>query len=185
MESWHRVGFAIALLVGGVALTPAAAQDRYLAPTPLEAFAAQPDTTLTWSRTIGELESASARATVDAVIYQNPDATPLVMRGLRISLIHLVTPTATDCELIFLSHAVLCSRADAAIFFLESEFSRVKAGLGRGNAENNLIISFGKGGSGWRVTGIIVGGYEFGGTQPDDLIRIIDRAAAALEDAPR
>ena len=84
------VGFA----VSGIA--PVAAQGNEqrdeqpeeLAPSPLEAFAARSTATVVWSKQIGVLESQESRATVTALIVEDPTSTPGIMRGLRIDLVH-------------------------------------------------------------------------------------------------
>jgi hypothetical protein len=158
------------------------AQTGNIASTPLEAFAARSGATMVWSRTIGQLESPVARAIIEAVAFEDPANTPRTMRGLRIGLAHLVPNP--DCNLIFRSHAILCARANAAIYFEEDSFQRVRAGLERGNAEQSLIFSFTAGASA-NSTGLVIGGYNFPGHQPQELITMLDRAMSELKNAPQ
>jgi hypothetical protein len=137
---------------------------------------------MVWSRTIGQLESSTARAIIEAVAFEDPTNTPRAMRGLRIGLAHL--EPNPDCNLIFRSHAILCARPNAVIYFEENSFQRVRAGLERGNAEQSLIISFAAG-TGGNSTGLIIGGYTFAGHQPLELITLLERAMSELMNAPQ
>lgn len=183
------ISFVVLMVTGALVMdivanrSPVAAQTGELAPTPLEAFAAKPGATMVWSRTIGQLDSSASRATVTAVAYDDPTSTPRLMRGLRIGLVHL--QPNPNCNLRFRSHAILCARPNAAVFFDENSLERVRAGIQRGNAEHNLIISFRKEWSGNQAVGLIIGGYTFDHRQPADLIALVERGMSELKNAPR
>ena len=56
-----------------------------LQPTPLEAFAHQPTTHVTWSKQVGSLDSREARAVVTALMLEDTAQPPDRMRGIRIN----------------------------------------------------------------------------------------------------
>jgi hypothetical protein len=105
------------------------------------------------------------------------------MRGLRIDLVHLQSPGT--CGLRFASHAVLCARANAAVYLEEDILGRVRDGIARGNAEQNLIISYVQGRPSERTRGLIIGGYTFDGRQPSELMALVERGTSELKNAPR
>ena len=57
-----------------------------LQPTPLEAFAHQPTTHVTWSKQVGGLDSSEAHVTVTALVLEDTAQHPDRMRGIRIDL---------------------------------------------------------------------------------------------------
>lgn len=157
-------------------------QSADLAATSFEAFAANPGTVVVWASPIGRLESPASRAIVTAVAIADRRSLD-VMRGLRIDLVHLQAPDT--CGLRFASHAVLCRRANAAVYFAEDILGRVQDGIARGNAEDSLIISYAQGLPPERTTGVIIGGYTFVGRQPSELIALVERGISELTNAPR
>ncbi len=72
------------------ALTAAAAspQDKpeQWQPSPMEAFAQQPDTHITWSSEIGSLEADEVRVALTALILEDKAQPPKQMRGVRVDL---------------------------------------------------------------------------------------------------
>lgn len=158
-------------------------QSVELGATPLEVFAANPSTVIVWASPIGRLESPTSRAIVTAVAIADRRSLN-VMRGLRIDLVHLQSPDT--CGLRFASHAVLCAQANAAVYFEEDILGRVRDGIARGNAEQDLIISYVQGRpSSERPTGLIIGGYTFSGRQPSELMTLVERGTSELKNAPR
>ena len=156
-----------------------------LAPTPLEAFAARPGAKVVWSSTIGQLDGPQARATVVALAIEDASSTPGVMRGVRIDLAHL--EAEPDCNLIYRAWAILCARANAAVYLEEDRLERVRAGVERGAAEvhrGNFISVFRRGGR-QPGSGLIICGYTLEGRQPEELVALLARATAAWRDAPR
>ena len=148
--------------------------------TPLEAFAANPSTVIVWASPIGRLESPASRAIVTAVAIADRQSLN-VMRGLRVDLVHLQSPDT--CGLRFASHAVLCAQANAAVYFEEDILGRVRDGIARGNAEDDLIISYVTGRE--PPTGLIIGGYTFAGRQPSELMALVELGTSELKNAPR
>lgn len=191
IRTLSSLAFAVVLVVAAAATaelvaTESAATDYQvgeLTPTPLESLAAQPGAKTIWSRPIGQLDSAASRATVTAVAVEEVTSTPQIMRGLRIDLVHL--QPNPNCDLRFWSHRILCARPNAAIFFEEDSLGRVQAGVKRGNAENNLIISYRTGRSDNQTVGLIVGGYDFHHRKPEELITLIERGVFESTNAPR
>jgi len=154
--------------------------------TELEAFAAMPTSMVIWASPVGRLDAPESRAIVTAVALEDR-GTQAVMRGLRIDLIHL--QPEPSCNLRWLLPSVLCARENAAIWLEEDILARVREGIERGNAENNLIISFFTGSfrreAPEGTTGLIIGGYQFDGLQPVNLANLIDDGIAELRNAPR
>lgn len=68
-----------------IAVAPANAP-LSLQPTPLEAFAHQPATHVTWSKQTGSLDSTQAHAVVVALALEDTAQPPDRMRGVRINL---------------------------------------------------------------------------------------------------
>ena len=64
-----------------------------LQPTPLEAFAHQPTTRVTWSMQVGSLDSREAHAVITALVLEDTAQPPDRMRGIRINL---SSPDSTD-----------------------------------------------------------------------------------------
>jgi len=156
-----------------------------LAPTPLEAFAARPGAMVVWSSTIGQIEGPEARATVVAVAIEDASSTPRVIRGVRIDLAHL--QPNPDCNLRYRAWAILCARANAAVYLEEDRLERVRAGVERGAAEahpGNFISAFRRGG-GQPGSGLIICGYTLEGRQPEEFVALLARGILALRDAPR
>ena len=151
--------------------------------TRLEQFAARPGAAVVWSQQIGQLDSPVAHARLTAVAIEEPTSTPRIMRGLRIDLEH--RQPNPDCNLRFHLHVVLCSRPNAAILFDEDSLPRVRAGVARGNAEDNLIFRFWTGGGGQEKVGLIIGGYNFDHWLPEHLTALLDKAVVELKNAPR
>jgi hypothetical protein len=156
-------------------------QTRELTPTPLEAFAGNPGSVVVWASPIGRIESQASRAIVTAVAIQDRQSLR-IMRGLRIDLVHRVPPST--CNLRFVSHAVLCARPNAAVYFEEDILGRVREGLAQGNAERSLIFSYFQGPVSEGTTGLVIGGYTFEGRQPADLSALVEQGASALAGAP-
>lgn len=57
-----------------------------LQPSILEAFAAQPTASVTWSSEVGRIDSTEAQAVVTALVVEDPAQVPQRMRGVRIDL---------------------------------------------------------------------------------------------------
>ena len=57
-----------------------------LQPTPLEMFAHQPATHVTWSKQVGTLDSREAHAIVTVLVLENTAQPPDRMRGIRLDL---------------------------------------------------------------------------------------------------
>jgi hypothetical protein len=169
----------LALRAGSATATDV--QNRELVATPLEAFAANPGAVVVWASPIGRLETTTSRAIVTALALEDRQSLR-IMRGLRIDLVHLQPPST--CNLRFVSHAVLCARANAAVDLEEDILGRVRNGIAQGNAEQSLIISYVQSGPSERSTGLIVGGYTFAGRQPAELMALIERGASALQNGP-
>src|SRR5438445_10319647 len=55
-----------------------------LQPTPLEAFAHQPATHVTWSKQVGSVDSREAHAVVTVLVIEDTAQPPDRMRGIRI-----------------------------------------------------------------------------------------------------
>src|SRR5437660_12452110 len=55
-----------------------------LQPTPLEAFAHQPATHVTWSKQVGSVDSREAHAVVTGLVIEDTAQPPDRMRGIRI-----------------------------------------------------------------------------------------------------
>ena len=68
--------------VGSAQVKPA----RSLQPTPLEAFAHQPATHVTWSKQVGTLDSREAHAIVTVLVLEDTAQPPDRMRGIRLDL---------------------------------------------------------------------------------------------------
>jgi hypothetical protein len=178
----------VTALVSGCLLAPVSAAPQVesqhspqIDPTELEAFAAMPTSMVIWASPVGRLDAPESRAIVTAVALEDRE-TQIVMRGLRIDLIH-VQPQP-DCNLRWLLPSVLCARENAAIWLEGDILGRVRDGIERGNAESNLIISFRRGRP-EPTTGLIIGGYQFDGLQPVDLLNLVDSGIAELRRAPR
>jgi len=56
-----------------------------LQPTPLEAFAHQPTTHVTWSKQVGSLDSREAHAVITALVLEDAAQPPDRLRGVRIN----------------------------------------------------------------------------------------------------
>jgi len=68
------------LSVGPAQVNPA----HSLQPTPLEAFAHQPATHVTWSKQVGSVDSREAHAVVTVLVIEDTAQPPDRMRGIRI-----------------------------------------------------------------------------------------------------
>ena len=148
-------------------------------PTPLEAFASRPTAIVAWAYPVGRLESSDSRAIVTALALEDRESEE-TMRGLRIDLVHLRPPES--CSLRFGSW--WCAQANAAIYFEEKVLPRVRDGVVRGNAEDNLILSFRARMRNVERIGLIIAGYEFADRERSELVALIERAISRLEDAP-
>jgi hypothetical protein len=157
---------------------------RTLAPTPLEAFVAQPGARTAWSKFIRRLDGGSASAIVTAIASAS-DATPSrVMRGVRIELRH--EGVRPDCDLTHVEWAVMCARENAAIYIEEDRLASIRAALQGGSAEVRSghpagITRFG-GGAG---SGTLITGYLLYNVTLDDLAAALADAAVQLKTAPR
>ena len=181
------VGFA----VSGIA--PVAAQGNEqrdekpeeLAPSPLEVFAARSTATVVWSKQIWVLKSQESRATVTALIVEDPTSTPSIMRGLRIDLVH--TLPDPNCDMIYVAWRIMCQRANAAVYVEEGRLEDVRKGLegrtaelrpGEGISEYESWV-----GSVQVSRGLIVCGYQFSDRRGNDLAALFTRAIAELKEA--
>ena len=153
-----------------------------LPPSPLEAFAARPTAKVVWSKTIGRLESRESRATILALIVEDPATTPSVKRGLRIDLAHNLD---SSCDWNYPAWRIMCQHANAAVYVEEGQLETVRHGIERGAAELRpweFISQFG----GSHVSGgLIVCGYQFSDRRPQDLAALFTNAIAELSAAPR
>jgi hypothetical protein len=152
-----------------------------LPPSPLEAFAARPTAKVVWSKTIGRLESRESRATILALIVEDPTSTPSVRRGLRIDLAHNLD---SNCDWNYPAWRIMCQRANAAVYVEEGRLETVRHGIERGAAElrpREYISQF----RGSHVSGLIVCGYQFSDRRPQDLAALFTQAIAELNAAPR
>ena len=71
-------------LLGGIASGQNQAQP--LQPTPLEAFARLPATSVAWSKEVGRIESGESKAIITAMVLEDTAQPPDRMRGVRIDL---------------------------------------------------------------------------------------------------
>ena len=158
---------------------------RSSSPSPLEAFAARSTATVVWSKQIGVLESQESRATVTALIVEDP-STLDIMRGLRIDLVHTVPDP--NCDMIYVAWRIMCQRANAAVYVEEGRLEDVRKGLegraaelrpGEGISEYESWV-----GSVQRSRGLIVCGYQFSDRRGSDLATLFTRAIAELKQAP-
>jgi hypothetical protein len=67
-------------------ITPGQNQAQSLQPTPLEAFAGLSATHVAWSKDVGRIESAEARAVITALVLEDTAQPADRMRGVRIEL---------------------------------------------------------------------------------------------------
>jgi hypothetical protein len=84
MKLFLGIVFCIALFVR---IAPSQTQAPSLQPTPLEAFAQLPATSVAWSHEVALIESSEARAVVTALILEDTAQPPDRMRGVRIDLL--------------------------------------------------------------------------------------------------
>jgi hypothetical protein len=155
-------------------------QPSELPPSPLEAFAARPTTTVVWSKLIGRLEGPESRATVTALIVEDATDTPRVMRGLRIDLAHIGAPPSCDWK--YVAWTIMCKRANAAVFVEEGRLEGVRNRLERGAAHLRpweFISHYTSTGS----SGLIVCGYQFSYRRSSELAALFTGAIAALKEA--
>ena len=78
-------------IFAGLAALAAWPQDKpeQWQPSPMEAFAQQPDTHITWSSDIGRLEAGGVRASLTALILEDKAQPPKQIRGVRVDLSRL------------------------------------------------------------------------------------------------
>ena len=162
------------------------AKPKDLPPSPLEAFAARSTAKVVWSKTVGQLESQEARATITALTIEDNTATPSVMRGLRIDLAHKVAnPT---CDYKYSAWRIMCERPNAAVYVEEARLEKARDGILRGAAElrhMEFISRYETTAPGQAAFGLIVCGYPFSNRQPDELAVLFTRGIAELKGAPR
>lgn len=184
---WIAVCFA-GFAISGVAQVAApgdlqtGAPPRELPPSPLEAFAARSAAKVVWSKVIGRLESREARATIMALILEDPTSTPSVMRGLRIDLAHNLD---ARCDWKYLAWRIMCQRANAAVYVEEGRLETVRHGIERGAAELRPTEYISQYGGSDVSGGLIVCGYQFSDHRPRELAALFTRAIAELRAATR
>ena len=154
---------------------PQAEQQPDLPPSPLEAFATRSTAKAVWSKTIGRLESQKARATITALIVEDVTATPTVMRGLRIDLVH--GEASPGCDWKYLAWRIMCERSNAAVYVEEARLEEVRKGIELGAAQlgptdiSQYEKSVNSGGGMIPVEkGLIVCGYQFSNREPKELV---------------
>ncbi|HEV8715430.1 MAG TPA: hypothetical protein VGX03_21700 [Candidatus Binatia bacterium] len=162
-------------------------EPKELLPSPLEAFAARSTATVVWSKLIGRLDSQEARATITALIIEDTISTPTVMRGLRIDLEHTVANPSCDWK--YVAWAIMCKRANAAVYVEEGRLEEVRNRLERGAAELRpweFISQYESSvGSVQVSSGLIICGYQFAHRRRSELAALFTRAIAELRAASR
>jgi hypothetical protein len=159
------------------------AQAARLAPTPLEAMAAQPDAKTRWSKWIGRLDGRRAYATVSAVVIESPTFTPRTLRGIRIDLRH--EGLRPSCTLSHVEWAVMCDREQAAAFVEEDRLAAFIAAVPGMSAElhpghPSSIVPF----SSVQGSGLLLGGYHLYGRTLGELAALLEAASTELKSAP-
>jgi hypothetical protein len=163
-----------------------------LRPSPLEAFASRPTARVIWSKSVGQLESKGARATITALVVEDAVGSPSLMRGLRIDLAH--GEESPGCDWKSSAWRIMCERPNAAVYVEEAQLQEVRKGLERGaaawawgpmesvsqyekrvNSEAGMILL---------ERGLIVCGYQFSDREPKDLAALFTRGIEDLKAAP-
>src|SRR5262245_24790500 len=191
MANFRKLAFLSCILLVGLVIGAGArgdtpgnqrqASSNELAPSPLEAFAERSTAKLVWSKPVGVLESTESRATVMSIAVEDASTAPQMKRGVRIDLKHLMGQR--NCDVAYTAWRVLCERPNAAIYIEEEQLDKVSESLIRfGTAELRkweFISNF------WAgvqppspPTGVIIGGYSFGGRQASDLGKLLINARA-------
>jgi len=130
-----------------------------LPPSPLEAFAARPTAKVTLTKTVGTFDSSKSRATVAIVIVEDPDASPKILRGVRIDLAH--KDAAPHCNWMYAAWQIMCRRPNAAVYIEEARLEAVRGTLMRGGAELRHMEFISEYDSTLPAFGLIVCGYDF------------------------
>ena len=156
-----------------------------LRPSSLEAFAARPTARVIWSQSVGQLESRDARATITALVVEDPTGSPRLVRGLRIDLAH--GEASPGCDWKYSAWRIMCERPNAAVYIEEAQILKVSKDLERGAAE--FISRYEKSvNSGAGIVplehGLIVCGYQFSDREPKDLLALFTKGIAELKAAP-
>lgn len=184
--SLAAMGLAAVLLLGTGAAGILAQQRFTLAPTPMEAFAAQADAKTTWSKFVSRLEGGTAYATVSAVVLESATSTPKTMRGIRIELRHEgLRPT---CNAKYVEWSVMCERELATAYVEESRLEDLRTSVLKGAAEVHAghpagityYRSTGPSGS-----GLLVFGYSLRDRGLEEFAAVVSAAETELKNAPR
>ena len=186
-ESCMLAGISlVATVLLGTGTTRVRAQPRLaIAPTALEAFAAQPDAKTAWSKFIGRLEGGTAYALMSAVALESASSTPRTMRGIRIELRH--EGLRPSCDLKYVEWAVMCDRELAVAYVDASRLEDLRTAVLNGHAEvhpghpmgvTNYWSSTG-------ASGLLVFGYGLRDRTLEEFATMVATAEAAIKNAPR
>ena len=162
---------------------PIASGSDELPSSPLEAFAAQPGASIIWSRSIGQMDSRDAHATVTALVVKSQGVPIRLMHGVRINLAH--GSPGVSCDWKYAAWNVMCRKASAAVYIEESRLQEIQEQLLRGAAELRPFQFISEYGPRTRPSGLIVCGYEFGGMTGADLARLLAIAQDTIGAARR